>query len=121
MWLPNFLQYSEMTDFFSDFSVDGSIIVVFYWLFLWNFKKMALSEYMVVFVHQYTENICFFSKFSTGGLCGWGILLVISLKLQRDGQLKCLSHEFRQGENWRKRPYVHRAMEMKQPHAMTER
>ena len=34
---------------------------------------------------------------------------------------KCLSHEFRQGENWRKRPYVHRAMEMKQPHAMTER
>ena len=26
--------------------------------------------------------MCFFSKFSAGGLCGWGILLVISLKFQ---------------------------------------
>jgi len=37
---------------------------------------------MVVLFQQYTENICFFSEFSAGGLCGWGILLVISLEFQ---------------------------------------
>ena len=37
---------------------------------------------MVVLFQQYTENICFFSKFSAGGLCDWGILLVISLEFQ---------------------------------------
>jgi len=39
---------------------------------------------MVVFYlfRQYTENICFFSKFSAGGLCDWGILLIISLEFQ---------------------------------------
>ncbi|WP_302553525.1 hypothetical protein [uncultured Bilophila sp.] len=37
---------------------------------------------MVVLFQQYTENIYFFSKFSAGGLCGWGILLVISLEFQ---------------------------------------
>ena len=42
----------------------------------------ALSEYMVVLFQQYTENICFFSKFSAGGFCDWGILLVISLEFQ---------------------------------------
>ena len=42
----------------------------------------ALSEYMVVLFQQYTENICFFSKFSAGGLCDWGIFLVISLEFQ---------------------------------------
>ena len=29
-------------------------------------------------------------------------------------------HEARQGENWRKRPSFHRAVEMKQPHAMIQ-
>ena len=37
---------------------------------------------MVVLFQQYTEKICFFSKFSAGGLCDWGILLVISLEFQ---------------------------------------
>ena len=37
---------------------------------------------MVVLFQQYTENICFFSKFSAGGRCDWGILLVISLEFQ---------------------------------------
>ena len=37
---------------------------------------------MVVLFHQYTENICFFSKLSAGGLCDWGILLVIPLEFQ---------------------------------------
>ena len=37
---------------------------------------------MVVLFQQYTENICFFSKFSAGGLCDWGIFLVISLEFQ---------------------------------------
>jgi len=39
---------------------------------------------MVIFClfRQYTENICFFSKFSAGGLCDWGILLIISLEFQ---------------------------------------
>ena len=40
---------------------------------------LALSWYMAVLFRQYTENICLFSKFSAGGLCDWGILLVISL------------------------------------------
>ena len=35
---------------------------------------------MVVLFYQYTENTCFFSSFPAGGLCGWGILLVISLE-----------------------------------------
>ena len=39
----------------------------------------ALSWYMAVLFRQYTENICFLSKISTGGLCDWGILLVIYL------------------------------------------
>ena len=43
-------------------------------------KNMALSQYMVVLFYQYTENTCFFSSFPAGGLCGWGILLVISLE-----------------------------------------
>ena len=42
----------------------------------------ALSWYMAVLFLQYTENICFLSKFSAGGLCDWGILLVISLEFQ---------------------------------------
>ena len=37
---------------------------------------------MVVLFQQYTENICFFSNVSTGGLRDWGILLVISLEFQ---------------------------------------
>ena len=37
---------------------------------------------MVVLFQQYTENICLFSEFSAGGLCDWGILLVISLEFQ---------------------------------------
>ncbi|WP_337432041.1 hypothetical protein [Bilophila sp.] len=37
---------------------------------------------MVVLFQQYTENICFFSKLSAGGLCDWGILLVIPLEFQ---------------------------------------
>ena len=36
---------------------------------------------MVVLFQQCAEKICFFSKFSAGGLCDWGILLVISLEL----------------------------------------
>ena len=39
---------------------------------------------MVVLFQQYTENICFFSKFSADGLCDWGILLVIPLKFQEN-------------------------------------
>ena len=31
---------------------------------------------------QCAENICFFSRFSAGGLCDWGILLIISLEFQ---------------------------------------
>ena len=42
----------------------------------------ALSWHMAVLFRQYTENICFFSKLSAGGLCDWGILLVISLEFQ---------------------------------------
>ncbi|MBS6142422.1 MAG: hypothetical protein KH745_07500 [Bilophila sp.] len=42
-----------------------------------------------------------------------------SLKFQGK-PTECLSHEIRQGENWRKRLYVHRAVEMKQPDIMTE-
>ena len=34
------------------------------------------------FVSAISENICSFSKFSAGGLCDWGILLVISLEFQ---------------------------------------
>ena len=37
---------------------------------------------MVVLFQQYTENICFFSNVSAGGLRDWGILLVISLEFQ---------------------------------------
>jgi len=37
---------------------------------------------MVVLFQQCAEKICFFSKFSAGGLCDWGILLVISLEFQ---------------------------------------
>ncbi|WP_302551355.1 hypothetical protein [uncultured Bilophila sp.] len=37
---------------------------------------------MVVLFQQYTENICFFSNFSAGGFCDWGILLAISLEFQ---------------------------------------
>ena len=44
--------------------------------------EKALSEYMVVLFHQYTENIYFLSNFSVGGLHDWGILLVISLEFQ---------------------------------------
>ena len=44
--------------------------------------RLALSEYMVVLFQQYTENICFFSRYSAGGLCDWGILLVIPLEFQ---------------------------------------
>ena len=44
--------------------------------------EKALSEHMVVLLHQYTENICFFSNFSAGGLHDWRILLVISLEFQ---------------------------------------
>ena len=44
--------------------------------------RLALSEYMVALFQQYTENICFFSKYSAGGLCDWGILLVIPLEFQ---------------------------------------
>ena len=37
---------------------------------------------MVVLFQQYIENICFSFNLSAGGLCDWGILLVISLKFQ---------------------------------------
>ena len=36
---------------------------------------------MVVLFQQYIENICFSFNLSAGGLCDWGILLVISLEL----------------------------------------
>ena len=39
---------------------------------------------MVVLFQQYAEKICFFSKFSAGGLCDWGIFLVISLEFQEN-------------------------------------
>ncbi|WP_308770639.1 hypothetical protein [uncultured Bilophila sp.] len=42
---------------------------------------LCQSTWLFLF-RQYTENICFFSKFSAGGLCDWGILLVISLEFQ---------------------------------------
>ena len=57
----------KTTDFFSDFSVDGSIIVAFYWLFLWNFKKMALSEYMVVFFSNILKIYAFSLNFPLVG------------------------------------------------------
>ena len=37
---------------------------------------------MVVLFQQYIENICFSFNLSAGGLCDWGILLVISLEFQ---------------------------------------
>ena len=43
--------------------------------------RLCHSTWLFLF-RQYTENICFFSKFSAGGLCDWGILLVISLEFQ---------------------------------------
>ena len=43
--------------------------------------RLCQSTWLFLF-RQYTENICFFSKFSAGGLCDWGILLVISLEFQ---------------------------------------
>ncbi|WP_302551763.1 hypothetical protein, partial [uncultured Bilophila sp.] len=46
---------------------------------------LVLSEYMVALFQQYTENICFFSNLSAGGLCDWGILLVIPLEFQGKG------------------------------------
>ena len=46
--------------------------------------RLALSEYMVALFQQYTENICFFSRYSVGGLCDWGILLVIPLEFQEN-------------------------------------
>ena len=45
------------------------------------FDRLCQSTWLFLF-RQYTENICFFSKFSAGGLCDWGILLVISLEFQ---------------------------------------
>ena len=46
---------------------------------------LVLSEYMVALFQQYTENICFFSKQSAGGLCDWGILLVSPWEFQGKG------------------------------------
>ena len=37
---------------------------------------------MVVLFQQYIENICFLSNLSAGGLCDWGILLVILSEFQ---------------------------------------
>ena len=37
---------------------------------------------MVVLFQQYAENNAVSPKFSAGGLCDWGILLVISLEFQ---------------------------------------
>ena len=47
-------------------------------------------------------------------------LMPFSLKFHREYPTKCLSHELRQGENWRKSPYFHRTVEMKQPQTITE-
>ena len=37
---------------------------------------------MVILFQQYILKIYIFSKFSVGGLCDWGIFLVISLEFQ---------------------------------------
>ena len=42
------------------------------------------------------------------------------LEIPKEWPEKRLSYGFSQGENWRKRLSFHRAVEMKQPHAMTE-
>ena len=47
--------------------------------------KMNLKGSVIAhgcFVSAILKNICFLSKFSAGGLCDWGILLVISLEFQ---------------------------------------
>ena len=53
---------------------------------------------MVVLFQQYTENIYFFSNISAGGLRDWGILLVISLKFQRDNQQNVLAVDSANGK-----------------------
>ena len=40
-------------------------------------------------------------------------------ELPKEQPAKCLGYGFRQGENRIKRLYFHRAVEMKQPHALT--
>ena len=42
------------------------------------------------------------------------------LEVPKDKPIKCFSRGSRQGENRRKRLYFQRAVEMKQPHTMTE-
>ena len=42
------------------------------------------------------------------------------LEILKEQPEKRLGYGFSQGENWRKRLSFHRAVEMKQPHAMTE-
>ena len=75
---------------------------------------------MVVLFQQYTENICFFSKISAGGLCDWGILLVISLKFQMNNRKNALTVESAKGKTGEKGCIFHRTVEMKQPHTITE-
>ena len=75
---------------------------------------------MVVLFQQYTENICFFSKISAGGLCDWGILLVISLKFQMNNRKNALNVESAKGKTGEKGCIFHRTVEMKQPQTLTE-
>ena len=42
------------------------------------------------------------------------------LEISKEKPAKCLIRGARQGEKWGKRPYFHRAVEMKQPHTITE-
>ena len=53
---------------------------VFYWLFLWNFKKKARFCHSIwLFLIINILKIYTFLNFSADKLHGWGILLLISL------------------------------------------
>ena len=82
---------------------------------------------MVVLFQQYTENICFFSNVSAGGLRDWGILLVISLEFQGNkastvfydtANTNILCADVADGKIGEKAPSC-LAAEMEQPHSVT--
>ena len=47
--------------------------------------------------------------------CAMGNGWCFFLEVPKESPKKCLGYGFRQGENWRKRLYFHRALEMKRP------